>query len=317
MIRGVALAGCSLLVFAAVPVLLPVYQVSVATQVLIFAMLAMSVDILAGYAGRTSLGHGALFGVSAYVTVYWVAVAGGSPWVGAALGIVAATALAAVFALLAIRTSGVYFLLLTLALGMVVWGVCLRWSTVTGGENGLRGAVRPAGLTGQLAFYYAVLAVAAVAGFAAYRFVRSPFGLTLRGIRDSESRMCSLGYNVPLHLFIAFTLSGTLAGVAGALNALFNEFVSPATVALAQSVQALLMAIVGGIGTLAGAVLGAGVIIVLENTVSAYTERWPTVMGAMFVLLMIFAPAGILGSILGRGRVLLARRASLSERPIP
>lgn len=316
MIPRVLLAGGGLLALAALPLLLPTYQVSVATQVLIFAMLAMSVDILAGYAGRTSLGHGALFGVSAYVTVYWVAVAGGSVWAGALLGILAATALAAVFALLAIRTSGVYFLLLTLALGMVVWGVCLRWSTVTGGENGLRGAVRPAVLAGQAAFYYAVLAVAAVAGFAAFRLVSSPFGLTLRGIRDGEGRMRSLGYNVPLHLFIAFTLSGTLAGTAGALNAVFNEFVSPATVSLAQSVQALLMAIVGGVGTLLGAVLGAAVIITLENAVSGYTERWPTVMGLMFVLLMIFAPEGILG----RARLLLRRRGQPGPklpRPAP
>ena len=300
------LAAC-----AAVPLVLPAYPVSVATQVLVFALLAMSVDILAGFAGRTSLGHGALFGAATYVTVYWAS-AGGSPWAGAALGVGAATALAAVFALLAIRTSGVYFLLLTLALGMVVWGVCLRWSTVTGGENGLRGAVRPAAFTSQGAFYWLVLAVAACAAFAASRFVSSPFGLTLRGIRDSESRMRSLGYNVPLHLFIAVTLSGTLAGVAGALNALFNEFASPATVSLAQSVQGLLMAIVGGIGTLAGGALGAFVIIVLENTVSAYTERWPTVMGLMFVLLMIFAPEGILG----RARLLL-RRPPVPERPVP
>ncbi len=288
------LAGAGLLLFAAVP-LLPVYQVSIATQVLIFAMLAMSVDILAGYAGRTSLGHGALFGTSTYVVVYWVTAAGGSLPVGIALGIAAATALAAVFALLAIRTSGVYFLLLTLALGMVVWGACLRWTGVTGGENGLRGDVRPALLSSQAPFYYAVLLVAAAAAFVAFRFVRSPFGLTLRGIRDSESRMRSLGYNVPLHLFIAFTISGTLAGIAGALNAVFNEFVSPATVSLAQSVQALLMAIVGGIGTLLGAFLGSAVLIVLENTVSGYTERWPSVMGLMFVLLMIFAPEGIVG----------------------
>jgi len=296
--------GAGVLLFALVPALLPTYQVSVATQVLIFAMLAMSVDILAGYAGRTPLGHGALFGVSTYVTVYWVTVAGGSPWAGMALGVLAATGLAAVFALLAIRTSGVYFLLLTLALGMIVWGVYLRWSTVTGGENGLRGSVRPTLLAAQDVFYYVVLAVAAAVTLVVWRFVHSPFGLTLRGIRDSESRMRSLGYNVPLHLFIAFTLSGTFAGVAGALYALFNEFVSPTTVSLAQSVQGLLMAIVGGVGTLLGAFLGAAAIIGLENVVSVYTERWQSVMGLMFVLLMIFAPEGIIGRCL----LLLRRR---------
>jgi len=298
-------------ILATAPLVLPVYQVSIAIQVLIFAMLAMSIDILAGYAGRTPLGHGALFGVSTYVTVYWVSVAGGSPWAGMVLGVLAATALAAVFALLAARTSGVYFLLLTLALGMIVWGVCLRWSTVTGGENGLRGAVRPAGLAGQGAFYVVVLAFTAAITLAAWRLVRSPFGLSLRGIRDSESRMRSLGYNVPLHLFIAFTLSGAVAGVAGALLGMFNEFVSPTTVSLVQSVQGLLMVITGGVGTLFGAFLGAAAIIGMENIVSSYTERWHTVMGVMFVLLMLFAPEGVIG----RLRILLRRPQP--ERSIP
>lgn len=311
MMLRVLLAGAGLLVLAVLPLLLPAYQVSIGIQVLIFAMLAMSVDILAGFAGRTPLGHGALFGVSAYVTVYWVTVAGGSPWAGMVLGVLAATGLAAVFALLAVRTSGVYFLLLTLALGMIVWGVCLRWSTVTGGENGLRGAVRPAGLEGQGAFYLVVLAFTAAVALAAWRLVRSPFGLSLRGIRDSESRMRSLGYNVPLHLFIAFTVSGAFAGVAGGLHGMFNEFVSPATMSLAQSVQGLLMAIAGGIGTLFGAFLGAAAIIVLENVVSSYTERWHTVMGLMFVLLMIFAPEGV------TGRLLMLIRRPHPERPAP
>lgn len=310
MTRAALLAGAGLLALAVLPLLLPAYQVSIAIQVLIFAMLAMSVDILAGYAGRTPLGHGALFGVSAYVTVYWATAAGGSPWAGMALGVLAATGLAAVFALLAVRTSGVYFLLLTLALGMIVWGVCLRWSTVTGGENGLRGAVRPAGLAGQGAFYLVVLGFTAVVTLAAWRLVHSPFGLSLRGIRDSESRMRSLGYNVPLHLLIAFTVSGAFAGVAGALHGMFNEFVSPTTVSLAQSVQGLLMAIAGGIGTLFGAFLGAAAIIVLENVVSSYTERWHTVMGLMFVLLMIFAPQGVVS------RVLMLFRPQ-PERPAP
>jgi len=311
MMARVLWAGAGLLALAVLPLLLPAYQVSIAIQVLIFAMLAMSVDILAGYAGRTPLGHGALFGVSTYVTVYWATAAGGSPWAGMALGMLAATGLAAVFALLAVRTSGVYFLLLTLALGMIVWGVCLRWSTVTGGENGLRGAVRPAGLAGQGAFYLVVLAFTAAVTLAAWRLVHSPFGLSLRGIRDSESRMRSLGYNVPLHLFIALTLSGAIAGVAGALHGMFNEFVSPTTVSLAQSVQGLLMAIAGGIGTLFGAFLGAAAIIVLENVVSSYTERWHTVMGLMFVLLMIFAPQGVIG------RALLLLRRPQPERPAP
>ena len=302
--RAAAIAALIVILAGGLPLVLSNYQVGLATEVMIFGILAMSVDILAGFAGRTSLGHGAIFGVSTYVVVYATAQAGLSPIVAFALGVLAATVIAAVFALLAVRTSGVYFLLLTLALGMIVWGVCLRWTQVTGGENGMRGDVRPFLLLSHSAFYWAVLAGAAVVSFAMWRFVRSPFGLTLRGIRDSESRMRSLGYNVPLHLFIAFTVSGFFAGVAGALYAMFNNFVSPSTVALAQSVEGVLMMIAGGVGTLFGAFVGAAAIIALENVVSAYTERWQMVLGITFVLIMIFAPEGILGKL----RAILSRK---------
>jgi branched-chain amino acid transport system permease protein len=298
-----------LLALALLPMILPSYQVSIATQVLIFSVLAMSIDILAGFAGRTSLGHGAIFGVSSYVAIYWTSTMGGDIWIGIALGVLAATTLAGVFAALAIRTSGVYFLLLTLALGMIVWGVCLRWTAVTGGENGLRGIGRPAFIADHVSFYYAVLITVAPLTWVTWRLVHSPFGLTLRGIRDSESRMRSLGYNVPLHLFLAFVASGFFAGVAGGLYVLFNNFVSPSTVQLSQSVSGLLMAITGGIGTLLGSFVGAAAIIVLENAVSAYTARWPSVLGLSFVLIMIFAPEGVVG----RVRILLARRRSRSS----
>lgn len=302
--RAALMAVFVVVVAACLPMMLSSYQVGLATEVLIFGVLAMSIDILAGFAGRTSLGHGAIFGVSTYVVVYATGQAGLSPWTGFVLGVLAATAVASIFALLAVRTSGVYFLLLTLALGMIVWGVCLRWTQVTGGENGMRADVRPAALMSHSAFYWAVLVGAVVVSFAMWRFVRSPFGLTLRGIRDSESRMRSLGYNVPLHLFIGFTVSGIFAGVAGALYAMFNNFVSPSTVALAQSVEGVLMMIAGGVGTLFGAFVGAAAIIALENIVSAYTERWQMVLGLTFVLIMIFAPEGIIGKL----RAILSRK---------
>jgi branched-chain amino acid transport system permease protein len=199
--------GLVLILLCALPLVLPSYQLSIATEILIFSVLAMSIDVLAGFAGRTSLGHGAIFGLSAYVAIYWSATLDGNIWIGLLLGVLAATLLAGVFAALAIRTSGVYFLLLTLALGMIVWGVCLRWTGATGGENGLRGIGRPAFIADHVSFYYMVLIVVAPVAFVMWRFVHSPFGLTLRGIRESESRMRSLGYNVPLHLFIAFVAS--------------------------------------------------------------------------------------------------------------
>ena len=285
------------ILLAALPLMLSGYQTSLATLTLIYALLAMSIDILAGYAGRTPLCHGAIFGVATYVVMYFVTTLGGSPWIGMLLGILAAVAVSLVFAALAVRTTGVYFLLLTLALGMVVWGVCQRWTSVTGGENGLRGTVRPAWLLDPMNFYYFVLAVGLVATLIMWRFVHSPFGLTRRGIRESESRMKSLGYQTTRHLIAGFMFSGLMAGVSGVLYALFNSFVSPSTVALAQSVKGLLMAIIGGVGTLLGGVVGAAVIIGLENIVSSYTERWSMVLGLLFVLTMIFAPEGIVGKL--------------------
>ncbi|MGM4903410.1 branched-chain amino acid ABC transporter permease [Tardiphaga sp. 866_E4_N2_1] len=302
--RAAIAAAAIVVAIATLPLVLSSYQVGLATEVLIFGILAMSIDILAGFAGRTSLGHGAIFGVSTYVVVYLSAQTEISPWLALFAGVIAATAAAVVFAALAVRTSGVYFQLLTLALGMIIWGVCLRWTQVTGGENGIRGDVRPQLLADHGAFFWAVLATTVIVSFAMWRFVRSPFGLTLRGIRDSESRMRSLGYNVPLHLFIGFTVSGFFAGVAGALYAMFNNFVSPSSVALAQSVEGVLMMIAGGIGTLFGGFIGAAAVIALENIVSGMTERWLMVLGITFVVVMIFAPEGVIGKV----RSLLSRK---------
>lgn len=285
-----------LVVFGIMPLIGSGYQVSIATEILIFALLAMSIDVLAGYAGRTSLGHGAIFGASTYVVIYWTSAMGGSPLVAIILGVLVAVLVAAVFGFLASRVSGVYFLLLTLALGMIVWGVALRWTSISGGENGLRGVGRPEWLANATVFFYVCLATVITLSAVIWRFVQSPFGLTLRGIRDSESRMSSLGYGCATHMFIAFTTTGFFAGVAGALYALFNNFVSPSTVQLAQSVEGLLMAILGGIGTLFGAFIGAAAIILLENFVSQYTARWPMVLGFMFIATMIFAPEGVLGA---------------------
>ncbi len=283
--------------FTLVPLVTETYSTNLASQILIFALLAMSIDLLAGFAGRTSLCHGALFGAAAYAVIYYKTMMGGSLLVGAILAVALSSALAATIAILAVRTRGAYFLLLTLALGMVVWGLSVRWTSVTGGENGLRGTIRPQWLISPDHFYIAVLSVFLLAGGLLWRISQSPFGLSLKGIRESETRMQALGYNVQLHLFIAFVVTGFFAGIAGVMYALFNGFVSPTTVSLGQSVQALLMVIVGGAGTLIGAIIGAAIVIKVEDLVSAVTDRWSLVIGLLFVVTMLIAPEGILGRI--------------------
>lgn len=296
------------LVFA--PMFLSSYPQTLLTEILIFGLFAASIDLLAGVAGRTSLGHGAIFGTAAYVVAWCQNAAGIDPWQAAVLGVVAATILALVFGLLAVRTDGVYFLLLTLALGMIVWGVAYRWVSVTGAESGIRGVTRPSGLANDKYYYWFVLAVVGFTFLCLRGLVHSQFGLALRGIKQSSTRMRTLGYNVPLTLALAFTASGFVAGVAGVLGVYLNSFVSPSSVALAQSTKGLLMAILGGVGTLWGGFVGAGVMIALENFVSFYTERWALFLGAMFVLTMLFAPNGLLGT----ARLLWVRLKSKSAK---
>jgi branched-chain amino acid transport system permease protein len=175
---------------------------------------------------------------------------------------------------------------------------------VTGAENGIRGIARPPLVAAQTPFYYTTLAVFALVVLLLWRIYRSPFGATLRGIRESPSRMAMLGYLVPLHVFLAFTLSGFLAGIGGALYALYNGFISPSTVSLTASTSGLLMVIIGGSGTLLGPAVGAAFITLLENYVSLYTDRWPTVLGCLFIVAMLVAREGILGKLdlLLRGR---------------
>jgi branched-chain amino acid transport system permease protein len=210
------------------------------------------------------------------------------------------------FGLLAIRAAGTYFLMITLALGMVVWGLAFRWVSLTKGDNGISGVPRPElglpwSLSGPLPFFYFVLLAALLAWALLGLLVSSPFGLGLEGIRDSESRMRALGYNVWLHKYLAFVISGALAGFAGVLWAYYNGFVSPVDVQLVTSVETLLMVALGGPGTLVGPAVGAALIVFLKNFVSVYTKRWLLILGAVYIGAILFAPRGLVGA-LGRTR---------------
>jgi branched-chain amino acid transport system permease protein len=303
--RAVAIAACLVLLLTAPP-LLPAYPLTLLTQILIFAIFAMSLDLLLGYTGLASLGHAAYFGIAAYVVAILSTQSQASFWLCLVAAIVAATAVAAVFGLVAIRAVGVYFLMITLALGMVVWGLAFRWVSLTMGDNGISGIARPSLfgilLARPLPFHYLVVAVFLAAFALLWLIVRSPFGLSLQGIRESERRMRALGYDVWLHKYLAFVLAGAFAGLAGALWAYYDGFVSPVEVHLLTSVEALLMVALGGPGTLFGPILGATAIVLFKNLLSIYTKRWLLILGLVYIGVIVLTPKGIVGALKGARR---------------
>jgi branched-chain amino acid transport system permease protein len=262
----------------------------------------MSLDIILGYTGLASLGHAAYFGLGAYSVGILATRYGAGFWTAGIIGVGLAVAVAAIFGLVALRATGVYFLMITLALGMVVWGLAHRWVTITQGDNGISAIPRPdIGLPWSLAyalpFYYFVFAGFLLSFWILRVIVRSPFGQTLVGIRESESRMRTLGYHVWLHKYIGFVIAGGFGGFAGVLWAYYNGFVSPTDLQLATSVEALLMVALGGRGTLLGPALGASIIVFLKNLVSVYTHRWLLILGVVYIATIVYAPEGIVGAV--------------------
>jgi len=271
--------------------------------ILIFAIFAMSLDILQGYTGLASLGHAAFLGTGAYiVAILNVKIFHGPHFaIELVAGVLSAAIVAAIFGLIVLRNTGTYLLMILLASSMMLWGIAFKWRSLTGGDDGLPGVARPDlnfmhwNLAGTTHFYYFILLFFVIAAFLMYLVVRSSFGHTLLGIRESETRMTALGYNVWLQKYIAFIVSGVFAGLAGVLLAYYNGFVSPQELHLVTSAEVLIMVILGGVGTLFGPAIGAGIIILIKNFVSGYTEHWMIILGALYMATVMLAPQGVYG----------------------
>ena len=323
--RGRVLTALALLLAVAVvtPHTTP-FLLLLVTRILILAILAMSLDLLLGFTGIASLGHAAFLGLGAYLTaILAVRYEFGLGWdfgLVILFGSVLGAATSAVFGLFALRASGVYFLMITLALSQCVWGLAYRWDALTGGDNGLnlpgRPVLGPIQLGNDAAYFYVVFAFFAVSLLALYVLVESPFGKSLVGIREHEVRMRILGYNTWLHKYIAFIISGAFGGLAGVLWAQVSGQVSPDNVTLTTSVDALLMVVLGGPGTLLGGVLGAGIVLFLREYLSTLVPWWQYVLGGMYVLTIFYLPDGVLGTL--RRRLRKARiTPTVDARPRP
>jgi branched-chain amino acid transport system permease protein len=292
--RELFVGVCLVVALAFLPLVAGPYWIGLVLQMLVFGLLALSVDLLLGHAGLFSLCHASFFAASAY-TVAILQVRYGVGTVGAVPAGLAASALLAVVFGLAVRTRGVYFILTTIALGFIFWGMAYRWASFTGGDNGIVNVPLPAGIATLTQYYYLALAVIALCAFAYRVLVTSPFGLALRGIKGSESRMRSLGHPTTPLLYVAFVLSGILAGIAGILYVYTNRFVNPVTASFPYSVEAALMAIIGGTGTVLGPFIGSAIFLALRNWVSGFVEQYNALTGLIFIATVLWAPAGIMG----------------------
>jgi branched-chain amino acid transport system permease protein len=279
------------------------FVILLVTRALAFSILVMSLDILLGYTGLASMGQAAYLGVGAYATAILATKyhfgLGWDFWLVLLLGIALGAALAAIFGLFAIRASGVYFLMITLALGQCVWGLAYRWNSLTGGDNGINLRERPKfgglDLGNEMTFFFLVFGVFCVSLVLMYTLVRSPFGRSLAGIRERELRMKILGYNTWLHKYIAFIIAGAFGGLSGVLWAHTAGIVSPVNVELPTSVDALLMAVLGGSGTLVGGVIGTFIVFGLREFLSTLVPWWQYVLGAVYVATILYLPTGLMG----------------------
>lgn len=307
------LIGIVLLVALIFPLVARTYFVSLAIEVLIFAMFAMSLDLLLGYTGLLSFGHAAFFGLGAYILAY---VSSRSEraldltsnlLITMPLVVIGVALAAVVIGFFALRTRGIYFLMVTLAFSQMLFSIAISWSRVTGGSDGLAGVPAPSIGIGPLeyvfdtraSFYYLTLFFFLAAWWLLRRIVASPFGWTLRGIRENEARLRALGYNTFRYKLAAFVIAGAFAGIAGALLAHLFGIASPENLYWTHSGEVMIMLIIGGAGTLTGPILGAATVRLLRTFASSYTERWETVLGLVFILFVLTAPRGILGLLRG------------------
>jgi branched-chain amino acid transport system permease protein len=276
------------------------YVQSMIIKILAFAIFAFSLNILWGYTGLFSLGHAVFFGVGGYIAGFMSARMDVDLfWIALLIAVAGTALLAAILGIFALRVSGIYFLLVTLAMGELFSNLALRLRVVTGGSNGLTNIQFPTlGIPflniDDTSYYYLALIITIIAIFLMYRFVKSPFGWVLQGIRENEPRMIALGFNVWFHKYVAIIISAVFAGLGGVIFAYYNGVMAPVHLGVMTSTEAMLMVIIGSCTTIFGPVLGAGIVVLLEVMSSLFApERWPLILGGVFVLAVVFVPNGL------------------------
>jgi branched-chain amino acid transport system permease protein len=283
-----------------------------ATRVVVLGLAAMALNFLLGYTGTLSFGHAAYFGIGAYGVGLTIKYLVPSTALGMLVGMISGTLAAALIGALIVRLRGVYFAMVTIAFGQVFYFIAFRWNSVTGGDDGLNGWQRQALKLGSTTldiqthdktFYYFALTCFALSALAMALLLKSPFGRTLVAIRENERRARFLGIDVERHLWLSFVISCAFVSLAGTLYALLNNFTDPRALRWDMSGNFVIMAVLGGMRSFWGPLIGAAIFVVLQDYVSSVTQNWMSVVGLVFVLVVLFFPRGVLGLLRGRGKL--------------
>jgi branched-chain amino acid transport system permease protein len=278
--------------------------VELGSRIVVLGLASMALNFLLGYTGVLSFGHAAYFGLGAYGAGMTIRYLVPSTGLGVIIGTLVGTLAAAVIGPLIVRLRGVYFAMVTIAFGQVFYFIAFRWSPVTGGDDGLLnwtrqpldfGFIKVDILHDPIAFYFFALAIFAIAVGAMAWLLRSPFGRTLIAIRENERRARFLGIPIDRHIWMSWVVSCFFVSLAGALYALLNNFVDPRALYWSQSGDFVIMAVLGGMRSFWGPLIGAAIFVYLQDKVSSMTENWMSFVGLFFVLVVLFFPRGVLG----------------------
>lgn len=288
-----ALAVLALLLL--LPLFVPQYYLYLSSLVFIYGLLSVSLNFVLGYGGMQQLHFGVFFGAGAYTAAIILSRTAWPATVAFLAGPLLAAALAFLIGWFCVRLRGLYFGMLTIALGQLLWSVVYRWRELTGGDDGIHGVQLPEALRSIPAAYYVALLMGTVALYVLYRVVKSPFGLSLQASRDNPQRSESIGIDIRAHRLLAHVIAGTFAGVAGVLFVILERSVSPNLLFWNFSAEILIMVLLGGMYTFWGPLLGAMAIVLLRTFIGSSIEYWLLVLGAVLLLIVLFLPQGVLG----------------------
>jgi branched-chain amino acid transport system permease protein len=279
----------------ALPFIFPRFYIYIVSLILLYGLLATSLNFVLGFGGIYQMHHAVFYGVGAYGTALMLTKTGFSPWVGFIVGPLVAALLSLIMGLICIRLSKLYFAMLQTSVGSLVWAVVYRWYGVTGGDDGIHGIPLPEILSSANGAYYFSLIITCLSLFIIFRILKSPFGSVLQGIRDNPIRSAMIGVNVMRHQLAALVICGFFAGVAGVLFVVVDTSVFPDMLFWTLSMEIMIMCLLGGWFTFMGPLLGAAAIVVLRTFISTYTVYWALFLGIILMLIIFFIPDGVLG----------------------